>query len=229
MKAFLKVFILFVAFPLGSAGIALAALGIYTGWVTPEVAIKWVADMLPWIIGLSAFISASIVSVKDRHALLELIKPRILIEFHGTNTYYKYNKAGDGILASIKLTGLCHKRVDFHVYCSASISTKPGSQTLLIETGDGTHRFLAGPEPHLLPVLRYDWNIAPPFIVCLVAANHMLTTQEMTGGEFMVTISAYGEMEPAHIQLHFWADDNKFCVEEVKPVQTLNELRAVSG
>jgi hypothetical protein len=41
------------------------------------------------------------------------------------------------------------------------------------------------------------------------------------GDEFLVTISAYGQMELAHIQLRCWTRDQKFHVEEVKPTKQL--------
>jgi hypothetical protein len=48
----------------------------------------------------------------------------------------------------------------------------------------------------------------------------------LSGGKFLINVSAFGAMEPVHIQLRCWAEDRKFIVEEVKPMLSLDALRS---
>jgi hypothetical protein len=119
MKAFLKVFVVFLGVPFGAATAVLGIVGIYSGWATPEAAFRWTMDALPWIIGLSSFLAAGFVSVKDKHALAELMRPRIKMEYYGTD-FSEDDNSGEltGVLAYIVLTGLSHGEVHFHLWCS---------------------------------------------------------------------------------------------------------------
>jgi hypothetical protein len=227
MKAFVKVFVVFLGVPFGAAAAALGIIGIYSGWATPEAAFKWTMGMLPWIIGLSAFLAAGFVSVKDKHALAELTTPRIKIAYYGTDfSEDERDSTIDGVLAYIELTGLSHKRVDFHVWCSDAMHTERGKQNLLLTKREGWHRFLTRTEIHRLAVLKLEWNTVPaPFIRCLLPYQQH-QDHFMSGGKFLINISAFGEMEPIHIQLRCWAEDKKFRVEEVKPMLSLADLRS---
>jgi len=215
MKTYASVFMWFLVLPTGGLFLVLVVMGLF-GAINEDSAVELNRKMLPWIIASSGFLAGLIVSIQDRHTLGEIVRPRIKMEYHGTDFRIEDSRA-IGVFAYIKLTGLCHEPVHFEVYCSDVTATNRGSQNLHRHVGVGTHRVLSRTEPELLPVLLYDWNKVPgPFIECLVASK--LHQDEIErGDEFLVTISAYGKMEPAHIQLRCWIRDQKFNVEEVKP------------
>lgn len=226
MKTFLKVFIFVLTLPFGGLAVVLAIIGIYSGWATPETAYRWTMDALPWVIGLSAFLAASYVSIKDRHALAEIHTPRIKMEYYGTDfSASEHTGELDGVLAYIELTGLSHREIHFHLWCSDAMYTEKGKQQLLLNIGNGLHRKLTRTETHRVAVLQLSWITVPsPIILCLLPYQQY-QDHLMSGGKFLVNISAFGEMEPVHIQLRCWAEDKKFLVEEVKPMENLASVR----
>jgi hypothetical protein len=200
-------------------------MGIYTGLSDPHAAEEFVRKWLVFWLGFSGFITGLVISIKYKYELHTIITPRIGMKYHGTD--FSTNSETDeinGVIAYIELIGLSHKQVHFYLWCSDASRTGRGKQHLELRIGKGLHRFLTRTERHRLPVLLFRWDRIPfPFIECLLPyqqhQDHLIS-----GEQFLINISAFGEMEPVHLQLRCWCEDKKFRVEEVMPMENLDSL-----
>jgi len=176
---------------------------------------------LPYCIGVSSFISGLIASIRYQYELVKIKTPKIEMEYYGTDFKVENNNV-IGVAAYIELTGVSTGETHFYIYCSDVKATRKGSQNLRLNRGSGMHRFLPRGEKTRIQVLLLEWNGVPaPYIKCCVPwQGH--EDEIARGGEFLVNLSAFGDMEPVHIQLRCGADlknHSKFLVEQVIPME----------